>query len=62
MKRLLLVFSIVSMAGTPMAKGDSIRLNTPFPTIVLPAVEDATAMSIEQFRGQKLMLHVFASW
>jgi len=39
-----------------------IALGEPFPELVLPGVEDGRPRSISQFRGQKLALHVFASW
>ena len=34
----------------------------PFPTIALPRIDDGQASSVVQFRGQRLMLHIFASW
>ena len=37
-------------------------VGTPFPTISLPSLEDGRPMSIADFRGQKVILHVFASW
>jgi len=33
-----------------------------FPAIVLPSLKDGQPMSITQFRGKKLILHIFASW
>lgn len=33
-----------------------------FPTIALPRIDDGQASSVVQFRGQRLMLHIFASW
>lgn len=33
-----------------------------FPDIVLPNAEDSSAMSLADFHGQKVMLHIFASW
>ena len=33
-----------------------------FPDIVLPLLEDGRPVSIADFRGKKLILHVFASW
>jgi len=33
-----------------------------FPEVVLPSLEDGQPMSITQFHGKKLILHVFASW
>lgn len=39
----------------------SIEVGEPFPDITLPTL-DGEAMSIADFRGQKVVLHVFASW
>ncbi|MFQ5778513.1 MAG: TlpA family protein disulfide reductase [Terriglobia bacterium] len=33
-----------------------------FPALVLPSAEDGRPLSLADFRGQKLLLHVFASW
>ncbi len=33
-----------------------------FPDVVLPAVRDGQPMSLAAFRGEKLFLHLFASW
>lgn len=35
---------------------------TPFPTLSLPSLEDGRPASIADYRGQKVILHVFASW
>ena len=34
----------------------------PFPTILLPSIADGSPSSITDFRGKKLVLHIFASW
>ena len=34
----------------------------PFPDLSLPALEDGRPTSLADFRGQKVVLHVFASW
>lgn len=34
----------------------------PFQDIVLPSLEDGSPMWLRQFRGRKVLLHVFASW
>lgn len=38
------------------------EVGTPFPTISLPSLADGRPASIADFRGQKVILHVFASW
>ena len=37
-------------------------IGEPFPDIVLPDANDGSAMSLADFHGQKVMLHIFASW
>ncbi len=46
------------------AQADPPRLEVgqPFPDIAFPSAEDGMPMSIASFRGQKVILHVFASW
>jgi hypothetical protein len=39
-----------------------IRKGEPFPAIVLPTMADGSPASITDFRGKKVVLHVFASW
>jgi hypothetical protein len=46
----------------PGAGAPRIALGEPFPNLVLPAAEDGTPRSVADYRGQKLLLHVFASW
>lgn len=38
------------------------KVGDAFPLMALPALEDGRARSVADFRGQKLILHVFASW
>ncbi len=33
-----------------------------FPPIVLPTIDGEQSLSLNDFRGEKVMLHVFASW
>ena len=33
-----------------------------FPEVALPSLKDGQPMSITEFRGKELILHVFASW
>jgi hypothetical protein len=34
---------------------------TPFPDIVLPSIENGQPTSIADFRGKKVLFHIFAS-
>jgi hypothetical protein len=41
---------------------DRLNVGSPFPELALPAIEGDRALSIGDFRGKKLILHVWASW
>lgn len=41
---------------SPFAVGDL------FPDLAFPSLEDGTPTRLSDFRGKKVMLHVFASW
>jgi len=64
--RALLLAGFLQLSGAAAwaAQGGSVELKVghPFPGIVLPSLEDGRPSSIAQFRGQKLILHIFASW
>jgi hypothetical protein len=38
------------------------QVGQPFPVIELPSLEDGEPRSIADFRGHRVILHVFASW
>lgn len=51
-------------AALPVARGGSpaVQVGKPFPPLVLPLAADGRPWSVETCRGDKLMLHLFASW
>jgi hypothetical protein len=49
-------------AAPGVAAGDGLEPGRRFPDLVLPSLEDGKPSSISDFRGHKLVLHVFASW
>ncbi len=61
---------LLTLLATPgagvMAQGrfpsTGFEVGQPFPAIALPALEDGRPASLADFRGKKLLLHVFASW
>ena len=57
---LLAAFALLGL-GT-RAEPPSLEVGQPFPDLALPSVSDGTPMSIADFRGRKVVLHVFASW
>ena len=58
--RIAVAASILSLAGTGMA--EDFRVGEPFPALAFPSAADGTPVSIADFRGHKVVLHVFASW
>ena len=60
----LLVAAAAAIAPALDAAGQTgiIVEGEPFPELALPALDDGRPMSIADFRGQRVVLHVFASW
>jgi hypothetical protein len=50
-----------STALPPEIDASRLAVGEPFPDLVLPSL-DGTPRAIREFRGQKLILHIFASW
>ena len=38
------------------------EVGQPFPAVSFPGLEDGEPRSVADFKGEKLILHVFASW
>ena len=65
--RTLLVAMIghLTVGGLTLAAGgrpSGIEIGQAFPTVILPSLGEGRPASIMQFRGQKVVLHIFASW
>lgn len=56
---LALSTALLAPAG---AAAVQVRVGERFPALVLPSVADGSPLSVEQFRGRKVLLHQFASW
>ncbi len=60
--------SSASIDGTEAAASSAQRRDSPFavgdifPDLAFPSLEDGTPTRLSDFRGKKVMLHVFASW
>jgi hypothetical protein len=48
--------------GAALAAPPRLEVGAPFPDVVLPDIDDGSPRSIRSFRGEKVVLHVFASW
>ncbi len=40
----------------------SLEVGRPFPIILLPRMNDGLPDTIVNYRGQKIIMHIFASW
>ncbi len=65
--RLFFLFALAVMAnslGDAVAKPSStgFKVGESFPNLVLPSLADGKPVSLARFRGQKIIVHVFASW
>ena len=54
--------SEMSTTTSDTARRSPFRVGQPFPKLTLPALEDGQPASIRDYRGRKVILHVFASW
>lgn len=56
------VFTGAISDAVQTAIGRELKVGQPFPTLVLPSLEDGSPLSLAKFRGQKVILHIWASW
>lgn len=57
-----LIVGILAAMLTVPASGVQLSPGLPFPRVVLPSIEDGKAVDLGDHLGEKLMLHLFASW
>ncbi len=55
---LVVAFSFVGRPETAQV----LEVGEPFPLLQLPHLDDGGPGSVADYRGEKLVLHVFASW
>jgi hypothetical protein len=62
----LLIGLLLMPGGYPMPRSglppSGFEVGKAFPGLVLPSVADGNPTSIADFRGRRVLLHVFASW
>ena len=51
-----------NQAGGPEPSPSPFQEGQVFPTLGFPSLQDGRLTSIADFRGKKIILHVFASW
>ena len=54
--------ALVLTALLPPAAADVPAVGQPFPALVLPTVDRQQVLSLDGFRGRKVLLLEFASW
>ncbi len=60
--RVALVAVSWGLSATLAAASAGLQEGEAFPTLNLPSLEAGEPLSIADFRGRKIALHVFASW
>ena len=63
--RIFIFIGILAILVVPNVSPQSatqFKIGEPFPQIVLPSLKDGHPVSLSQFRGKKIILHIFASW
>ena len=56
---LMTLFVAMPARGEPPRR---LEVGQPFPDLLLPALDDGRPRSIRDYRGERVVLHVFASW
>ena len=56
------VFTCAIFNVTQTASAYKLEVGQPSPNLVLPSLEDGNPLSLAKFRGQKVILHIWASW
>jgi hypothetical protein len=57
-----LLAALIAAASPILAADDSPQVGSRHVSFTLPAIDDFRPVSLEQFRGQKVLLIQFASW
>ena len=58
----LAITASIALGSSASGQSTQFEVGQPFPNIALPSLEEGRPTSIADFRGKKLILHVFASW
>jgi hypothetical protein len=54
--------AILLALTTAGSEAHDLEVGKPFPDLVLPSLNGGAPASVADFRGQKLVLHLWASW
>ncbi len=58
-----LLVALLSMTlAAPRLSAAPWEIGKAFPTLQLPTIDGQDGFSIERYHGQKVLLHLFASW
>ena len=58
----ILLTAALTISPTFAAGLGEIEMNQPFPDLLLPDLETGQPSSLAKYRGERIVLHVFASW
>jgi hypothetical protein len=60
--KMMVVLTLITASLSDLMGFEPFEVGKPLPFVLLPSLQDGQSMSIADFRGQKLMLHIWASW
>ncbi len=60
--RTILLCAAMLPLALPASGSAELKEGQPFPALVLPSLDSGEPLSVADFRGRKIALHVFASW
>ena len=57
-----LFVSCLLLGSAPLGLAQTLRVGESFPSFELPSLDTGEPASVRDYRGKKLVLHVWASW
>ena len=58
----LVAFALMVNSASAQLPTSGFEVGQAFPDMVLPSLDRGRPASLSQFRGKKVILHIFASW
>jgi hypothetical protein len=60
--RYLGLLVITGLASMNALSASQLTVGQPFPSLLLPSLQDGKPLSATDFQGKKTVLHIWASW
>lgn len=60
--QIMLLVAVLFSAGLSGVRAADFKVGRAFPHLAFPSLENGKPTSVDSFRGNKLILHIWASW